>query len=624
MERTPAYHTATPAFDWIMGVLATLVVAGVFQDGCAHNHGLVDQSFFTPWHAILYGTMAVTGLVLLGYGLLNLRRGHRFREGLPYGYWLCATGVALFLFGGLLDLWWHAVFGIEEDINALVSPTHLLLALAAAFVISGPIRSVARRVCADAPARWRDAGPVILASASLLSLMAFFTMYANPIGATDAVTVIGKSNRLPVVGNVYAMRPDGSQQTRLTASTASDEFGVTVSPDGKTLAYRAALGANKAEIFLARSDGRTLRQLTHTGGWASQPAWSPDGKHIAFVVVPVGSSGEYQLMTIAPNGTRARVLLRSVAEIVAPAWSADSSSIVYSTRNGLTTQLARIAASGGTAHFIAGTQGATFPAISRNGTLAFASAAGICVGSCGRAVAVPGATMPAFSPRGDMLAYVFTKNGANDIGVVRLTRSGAPTDLTNLSGMYASRPAWSPDGRIYYTAAANGSILDTDIAQAFAVDTFLISSVLIMGALLVLIRRFHLPVGAITVLIAIYAVEQATQQDHYFAILPAIGAAVVADVSIAMVRLREGPLFYAFAFAFSCLFTAVSIAAINAQTGGLGWPPDLTFGTPVLAGFAGLLIAFCCAIPLPAPASSPATETTPEQLEPQPVLQPFA
>jgi hypothetical protein len=34
-------------------LMGTWLIVGVFIDGFAHNHGEVE-SFFTPWHAILY------------------------------------------------------------------------------------------------------------------------------------------------------------------------------------------------------------------------------------------------------------------------------------------------------------------------------------------------------------------------------------------------------------------------------------------------------------------------------------------------------------------------------------------------------------------------------------------
>src|SRR5262245_27710062 len=48
-----------PRFDAFAALLSAAFVGGLFLDGWAHNHGKVDQSFFTPWHAILYSSYAI-------------------------------------------------------------------------------------------------------------------------------------------------------------------------------------------------------------------------------------------------------------------------------------------------------------------------------------------------------------------------------------------------------------------------------------------------------------------------------------------------------------------------------------------------------------------------------------
>ena len=73
MNTRPQIPASSLGFDWLMAVLAALIMAGVIQDGWAHAHGLVDQSFFTPWHAILYGCMALSGIVLAEIGRASCR-----------------------------------------------------------------------------------------------------------------------------------------------------------------------------------------------------------------------------------------------------------------------------------------------------------------------------------------------------------------------------------------------------------------------------------------------------------------------------------------------------------------------------------------------------------------------
>ena len=46
-------------------LLTAWLVGGLFLDGWAHAHGKVDQSFFTPWHAVFYSGFAAVALALL-------------------------------------------------------------------------------------------------------------------------------------------------------------------------------------------------------------------------------------------------------------------------------------------------------------------------------------------------------------------------------------------------------------------------------------------------------------------------------------------------------------------------------------------------------------------------------
>lgn len=48
------------------------------------------------------------------------------RAAIPAGYSLGLLGVIIFALGGLGDMWWHTVFGIERDVATLLSPTHLM------------------------------------------------------------------------------------------------------------------------------------------------------------------------------------------------------------------------------------------------------------------------------------------------------------------------------------------------------------------------------------------------------------------------------------------------------------------------------------------------------------------
>ncbi len=160
-------------FDLYVAVTALLFQFGAFLDGWAHNHGRVDNTFFTPWHAVLYGSFGIVGALLIGTQLWNINKGHSWGKALPRGYLLAVVGVLIFGFGGVADMFWHETFGIEVGVEALLSPSHLILAVGAFLIISAPLRAVWVR--GKRLSGWRDYLPVVLSAAMMLNFLGFFT-----------------------------------------------------------------------------------------------------------------------------------------------------------------------------------------------------------------------------------------------------------------------------------------------------------------------------------------------------------------------------------------------------------------------------------------------------------------
>lgn len=161
--------------DWIIVISSCVNVFGLFIDGWAHNHGFVDDSFFTPWHAVLYGAILFAGFALILTHFRNVGRGYRWRHALPPGYGLSLVGFFIFILGGVCDLVWHETFGFEEDLEALLSPSHLFLAFAGLLIITGPIRAMWPR---QTDYSWRELLPAILIFTCITSVFTFFTTFA--------------------------------------------------------------------------------------------------------------------------------------------------------------------------------------------------------------------------------------------------------------------------------------------------------------------------------------------------------------------------------------------------------------------------------------------------------------
>jgi dipeptidyl aminopeptidase/acylaminoacyl peptidase len=105
---------------------------------------------------------------------------------------------------------------------------------------------------------------------------------------------------------------------------------VALAPDGSAVAYEvrsADWDANRydTEIWLARP-GRAPLQLTRNAkGSSSSPAWSPDGRWIAFVSSREGQKS--QVWLIPPDGGEARPLTKVADGVRRFAWSPDGASM---------------------------------------------------------------------------------------------------------------------------------------------------------------------------------------------------------------------------------------------------------------------------------------------------------
>lgn len=183
--------------EWTFALLSCWLLAGLYLDGWAHEHFGDDLgTFFTPWHGFLYlGFGVLTGFIGLqllrhrgtGDGWTEVARG-------PYG--LSAVGVLIFVGAAAGDLVWHTLFGIEVSVEALYSPTHLLLASAAVIILSALLRTNWATPAGTTESAWVAHGPSVIGLILLLSLLVFFSevlhSFAHPWAAagnqpTDAV-----------------------------------------------------------------------------------------------------------------------------------------------------------------------------------------------------------------------------------------------------------------------------------------------------------------------------------------------------------------------------------------------------------------------------------------------------
>ena len=176
-------HGAAPrslVLDYAVGVCGVWIAAGFILDAWAHGHVPIE-SFFTPYHAVFYTGMLALVLAIAVFLARKRNEGYEWPNAFPRTYRLALLGVPIFVLGGVGDMAWHRMLGLEEGVDALLSPTHQILGLGMFFLASGPIRSVlADRAYSTTLVRQL---PLALGLATWLLLAHFGTAYAFDPGA---------------------------------------------------------------------------------------------------------------------------------------------------------------------------------------------------------------------------------------------------------------------------------------------------------------------------------------------------------------------------------------------------------------------------------------------------------
>lgn len=185
-QTTPGTGTTTEAPDWtesryhrfdrIATLLGFWMVFGVFTDGWGHHHG-ATESFFTPWHFLLYSGYFAAAVAVVGLSLRRRRQG--IRPAIPAGYAVSVAGAAVFFVGGFSDGVWHSVFGIEHKVEAFISPPHMTLFISGTALVLGPFAAWSLRGITTAT--WRNSWPALLALAGAVGLIQFATENDNAL-----------------------------------------------------------------------------------------------------------------------------------------------------------------------------------------------------------------------------------------------------------------------------------------------------------------------------------------------------------------------------------------------------------------------------------------------------------
>jgi Tol biopolymer transport system component len=146
-----------------------------------------------------------------------------------------------------------------------------------------------------------------------------------------AFTVYGQHGGGSFHRDVYAMNPDGTGQTNLTNNPAED-FAPAFSADGKKIAFTSTRDGNQ-EIYIMDADGSNPTRITINGADDYNPAFSHDGTKIAFVSERAHAAGDIYVMNAAPEDAtnQPQRLTNNPAIDDRPVFSPNSTKIAFQT-----------------------------------------------------------------------------------------------------------------------------------------------------------------------------------------------------------------------------------------------------------------------------------------------------
>lgn len=216
---------------------------------------------------------------------------------------------------------------------------------------------------------------------------------------------------------LFLVSPETGERRRLTSppSAVVGDCSPAFSPDGRQLAFVRVISAVVGEVYLVSVDGGEPKQLTFDGEGISNLAWTPDGREVVF---SSRYGGKSRLLRVAVAGGTPQWLAACGNEAQYPAFARQGNRLAW-TQNTNNSDIFRVA--------LKGNARASRPAASL-------------IASTAQEIS------PRYSPDGKRVVFVSNRSGSDEIWVC--TSEGEnPVRLTSFRGPLAGSPKWSPDGK---------------------------------------------------------------------------------------------------------------------------------------------------------------------------------
>lgn len=273
-------HVMSRRDEVASAVITMWVVTGLFLDGWAHNNDK-PETFFSPWHGVLYSGFAAGA----AWSLLDRSRARRLGEAVAPMPSLMRLGFVLFAVGGVADMVWHEIFGIEESIEALLSPTHLVLMTGGLLLTTGTVRSALGR--GTRSPGMREFAPALTGIVLATAIVGFFLQFASVFRVEDHVVFDSLADRDHSLGVSWVLATNALllgaaawtlRNFRPPAGTFTAVFGGTslllasqLAFDGVALVVPAVVAGVVADVLVDR--GSSARAVLVAAPLTLWPGW---------------------------------------------------------------------------------------------------------------------------------------------------------------------------------------------------------------------------------------------------------------------------------------------------------------------------------------------------------------
>jgi TolB protein len=245
----------------------------------------------------------------------------------------------------------------------------------------------------------------------------------RPVWSPDGKQVAFSRHRGGKIG-LFVMAADGTGEKSINAGKLP-QYDACWSSDGTRLAFTHVPQSGtqgNLDVYIAKADGSEPRLFAGDRGKLSHeeyPAWSPDGKRIAFSST---FEGNQELYVAEIEGADRRRLTNDPALDAHPAWSPDSKQIAFATNRWGDFEIAVMDIEGGNLTRLTESRGLD--------------------------------DYPVFSPDGKRIAFMSNRDGNFEIYV--MDAGGANQRNVTQHPALDNFPAWTPRGALAFVSNRAG------------------------------------------------------------------------------------------------------------------------------------------------------------------------